>query len=318
MSSVNPQHEIVLSGLDGANPLGFLAALGTLCVLDRTWRERHVRLRWDGCSGYRAVIAAHGALSVEEVISGIRAGLTPIDGFFPKSLVDAALKSSPQNKKGKPKWEGKLRLPAAAFRAHLKETRHSNRDTPSFALAWGHEFATKEYEKIECIEPTPFDFTAGNQGFPRMVSDLCAMTDRIDFRETLFGPWRYADKEPSLRWDPLDDRRYALRWTDPTREDVQTVWGANRLALEGLAFYPNIVTATGRRIPGLTEHKGKRRWRWPLWRKAASVPVVRAVILTAGSATEAQLRAMGVAAMIESAIVQPTGYYRNFTPGMPV
>lgn len=317
MIELSTTHELVLTGLDGANPLGFLAALGTLRVLDQAWHDRAVRLRWDPAGGCRAVLVAKGTLSANEVVDGVRSGLTPLDGFFPKKLVSAIAKASPKNKKGKPKWEGKLRLPSADYRTHLKELRDTRDRAWGFAIVWGHEFVTKEYDKIECIEPTPFDFTAGNQGFPGMVSNLCSMTEKIDFREALFGPWRYRDSEPSLRWDPLDDRRYALRWTDPTQEDVRTVWGANRLAVEGLAFYPSILTATGKRLPGFLEQDAKRTWRWPLWEIPASAVVARTITLAASSTSAADLRAMGVTAMFESRIVQPTGYYRNFTPAMP-
>jgi hypothetical protein len=263
------------------------------------------------------MIVADTALNADDVVKVLVAGLTPLDGFFPKTLINKALNASPKNKKGKPKWEGKLRLPCAAVRAHLKNVREIA-GASDVALMWGHEFATKEYENIECVEPTPFDFTAGNQGFLAMVSDLCDKTDKIDFQQALFGPWKYADKEPSLRWDPLDDRRYALRWTDPTQDDIRTVWGANRLAIEGLAFYPNILTARGKRLPGLTERDRVRTWRWPLWDRPASPAVVRTLISTAASAKPGDLDEMGVVATFESQIVQPTGYYRNFTPAMPV
>ena len=37
---------LVLNGLDGANPLAFLAALGTLRGLTLAWPERRIRLSW--------------------------------------------------------------------------------------------------------------------------------------------------------------------------------------------------------------------------------------------------------------------------------
>ena len=42
---------LLLTGLDGANPLAFLAALGTLRGLTLAWPERRVRLSWTlrGC-----------------------------------------------------------------------------------------------------------------------------------------------------------------------------------------------------------------------------------------------------------------------------
>ena len=40
------QPEVVLRGLDGSNPLAFLAALGTLRTLAGAWPERDVRMTW--------------------------------------------------------------------------------------------------------------------------------------------------------------------------------------------------------------------------------------------------------------------------------
>ena len=44
---------LLLGGLDGANPLGFVAALGALRGLTIAWPERAVRLSWDPGDGWR-------------------------------------------------------------------------------------------------------------------------------------------------------------------------------------------------------------------------------------------------------------------------
>jgi hypothetical protein len=38
--------ELVLTGLDGSNPLAFLAALGSLRAMTRAWPDRDVKLAW--------------------------------------------------------------------------------------------------------------------------------------------------------------------------------------------------------------------------------------------------------------------------------
>ena len=50
---------LLLSGLDGGNPLAFLAALGTLRGLTIAWPGRRVRLSWD-VVGYLASLPACG------------------------------------------------------------------------------------------------------------------------------------------------------------------------------------------------------------------------------------------------------------------
>ncbi len=47
---------LVLKGLPGDNPLGFLAALGVLRVLSRSWPHRGITMGWDPQEGWRPVL----------------------------------------------------------------------------------------------------------------------------------------------------------------------------------------------------------------------------------------------------------------------
>jgi hypothetical protein len=51
----------------------------------------------------------------------------------------------------------------------------------------------------------------------------------------LFVPWSRSDETDGFRWDPAEDRRYALRFKNPSGDSGRTVHGANRLACVGLA-----------------------------------------------------------------------------------
>ena len=57
----------------------------------------------------------------------------------------------------------------------------------------------------------------------------------------LFEPWTYRDDRYSMRWDPLEDRRYALMDRDPTASDnkSRTVWMANLFAYRSLVLFPS-------------------------------------------------------------------------------
>ena len=54
-----------------------------------------------------------------------------------------------------------------------------------------------------------------------------ANTTADQLRQSLSGPWKYEDSRLSFRWDPLDDRRYAYAWNNPSDEEVHTEHGAN-------------------------------------------------------------------------------------------
>jgi hypothetical protein len=58
--------------------------------------------------------------------------------------------------------------------------------------------------------------------------------------------WTRRDSTQSFRWDPAEDRRYALRFADPSTDKGLTVHGANRLACIALPLF----TAVPMRIRG--------------------------------------------------------------------
>ena len=67
------------------------------------------------------------------------------------------------------------------------------------------------------VEATPFCFINGSSGqyflstVRQLISEVCP--ERV--QATLFSPWTYQDQKLSLRWDPHEDRRYALMDRDP-------------------------------------------------------------------------------------------------------
>ena len=57
---------LLLSGIDGANPLAFLAALGTLRGLTIAWPERDVKLWWDPRDAWRPRLSIDAAPPTRE------------------------------------------------------------------------------------------------------------------------------------------------------------------------------------------------------------------------------------------------------------
>ena len=65
---------LLLGGLDGANPLAFLAALGTLRGLSIAWPQRVVRLSWEARDTWRPLLHVDSAATGrEEVLAGLAA-----------------------------------------------------------------------------------------------------------------------------------------------------------------------------------------------------------------------------------------------------
>jgi hypothetical protein len=84
--------------------------------------------------------------------------------------------------------------------------------------------------------------------------------------DALFKQWRYEDDTDGLRWDPIEDRRYAHQFGDPSeaKNQIGTVTGANRLAAIGFAAFTSVPQATGLVTLGISGRRGERDVCWPL------------------------------------------------------
>jgi hypothetical protein len=137
----------------------------------------------------------------------------------------------------------------------------------------------------------------------------------------LFEPWSYSDPRPSLRWDPVDDRRYALRAFDPTNASaspIMTVRGANRLAIEALPWLPTFPYNGDARTRGFTRRKREVDFTWPIWSCWLGPETVRSLLtldeLYKKRPTRDSLEARGIVEVYRSRRVG--GYYRNFSPAV--
>jgi hypothetical protein len=121
-------------------------------------------------------------------------------------------------------------------------------------------------------------------------------------RSVLFEPWTYSDEKLSLRWDPIEDRRYALMDRYPTASDnkSRTVWMANLLAYRALALF---TSAPGGRRLETTGWSGRGElFTWPVWEHPADPDTIRSQMLLPdlGIPDRSVLRARGVVAIFRS------------------
>jgi hypothetical protein len=65
---------LVLEGIPGDNPLGFLAALGVLRTLSQRWPGHVIRMRWQARGGWRPVIERFGPVERPAGPEVLRAG----------------------------------------------------------------------------------------------------------------------------------------------------------------------------------------------------------------------------------------------------
>jgi hypothetical protein len=322
------QHTVPLPGIDGSNPLGFLAALGTLRVLSREWPDRNIQLRWRiQLAAWRPELTANQPLSEDEIVDTLDRTAGDVQRMFPDELLNTSLGDDcPTNNKGESKWRDKLRFPAGAFakvlRGWVEASGATQREPLDYAAAWATDAYRDEVDKREVARRTRFDFTAGQQTFIGMIRDLRSSCSQAEIHRCLFRIWEYPTDTVSLRWDPEDEKRqYALQAFDPTdssKNPTRSEPGANLLAAEGLALLPVIPAAGGASQPGLGHDRNSRYWVWPIWQIWLDLDTLRSVLAlpleAMASGHPAELAARGIALVYRSRIVQPSGRYRCFTP----
>jgi len=218
---------------------------------------------------------------------------------------------------------------AAATKAAHADT--GDRRYADFLAAFGSEAVESEAngKKSGEIADTAFRTMsgAGHQHFLGFMRALAADTQVEHLKKALLTPWQYDDpvENHTMRWDPMDDVRYALRWRnpsgDPERKRNGAVWGANRLAIEALPLFPTAPVKGRLETTGFTQRKGYGvAWTWPIW----TAPIGMDALLSLMALSELQkdepdrraLASMGIAEVYRCQRITQ-GKYRNFTPANP-
>lgn len=195
----------------------------------------------------------------------------------------------------------------------------------------GRESNGKEKSQIEA---TPFCFIKGS-GRQFFLDTARGLMNKVATREkelykALFQEWIYLDETLSMRWDPLDDRRYALMDRDPTASDnkSRTVWMANLLAYRVLALFPSAPVKRQLKTTGWSRWKEGKKERnvftWPIWDKPIGVETIRSLLqyseLARKSPSLKKLRPLGVCAYFRAKRIQVgqgINQKTNFSPAAP-
>lgn len=318
--------EFVLRGLDAANPLAFLAALGTLRMLGVAHGVDQVALRWQVCDGrLRPQVRVARA-------DGDDVALPQAEAQFAQALHETLCEPAECEALA---MADDLTLPLPAFRLWCEKaaTRPSRSALGEFIAAFGSDAieACDNGKPSGKMADTAFRTMsgAGHQHFLGFMRKLVDDMRPEHLERALFSPWRYDDPVEShtMRWDPVDDVRYALRARDssgdPERKRGGSVWGANRLAIAALPLLPTMPVTTGRLgTTGFSQFEGEgAAWTWPVWKTWCCVDTVRSLLamraLQQRIPPRASLAPMGVIEVFRCCRITQ-GKYRNFTPASPV
>jgi hypothetical protein len=273
---------MVFTGVEGSNPLGFLAALGAARLAEAIWPG--VRLEWFQNGGWKARATDVPVQDPQEFcrLLNERGAWAPLEAF--RSLGENLTVSTKKF--------------APVVKDAMKKSSAKDRRAADFAAAFGCEVLSDERRDRMQYTDLCFITGSGHQDFLGTARGLEASCGPEQIEEALFGPWRYGDKGLSMRWDPDDAKEYALRWRDPSVGGVSSVWGANRLAFEALPLFPAVPTHRGLRTTGFETRARAHELTWPIWAQPAGVDTIRSLLalpeLQAAVPNRKELHAMGV------------------------
>lgn len=303
-------NELELPALDGANPLGFLAALGTLVVLSET--DPTIKLGWHARARWTPFLQSTKTLG-EDVVVGHLLTRLRVGNAADNSTVPEEVNIGPLSQ-CTPDALHEFAAPIAK-NASLQQRRASD-----MVAAFGIE-RIESKKDATAIQRTPFCFTTGS-GHQEFIADAHQLMTRKKrtkaepnpgssvneerIRAAIFSTWSYSDPGLSLRWDPEEDVRYALRLEDPGPVGAHTVWMANLLAYRALTLFPGAEVHGRLAVCGWHGTPELDIFSWPLWKSPLSALCIRSLICHQALATETtqsskvELRARGVATVLMS------------------
>ena len=297
-----------LRGLEGTNPLGFLAGLGVQVLFDN--EPDQPRLWWSDDVIPHAIISS--GFSIDRVVEqGLR--------MFPIWADSRAL-----NPVIHPKADKTGKYTPEDLTTYLEHTR-TQQPGNRLATALVAEGSLDGAGKV--AKPTDLYFTAGQLKFLKIARDILTGVNGEALAEGLTGPWSYRSPLSSLGWDTTDDRIYALSAVNPAKDKKLTNPGPEALAILGLSRHP-VYAGRDRRGRDRTLTQGcSGPWRrggtyaWPLWIRPATANVVRSLLaLATGDEEKLHKRsrnyhAWGINSIMRSAIRRSDqGGYGTFGP----
>jgi len=290
---------IELTGLRADLPIGAMAAFGTLRVCQRLPGLAGTRLAWrDGYAVLHIATEMSGDRLAEMLVADVRSS-----GERPELT-----------------WSDQIKTVAPEkFRQQACEVMELRPE----AVEWFAAFASDQVERDEKIIATPFDMSVARQRFladalklaDGFASGRGAQTAIEDYKEALFGPWKYKDDQHSLGWDPSTMKLGAFTYKAPTALANAGVRAAVWLAFESLPLFP-CFCVSGRLGVRAFESDGRGyAFRWPTWNGAISLDTLRSLLgwtgLT-GEPSAEKLAARGITAIYRSERFKPNKYLSSF------
>ena len=305
---------LALSGIDGGNPLGFLAAVGVVAVASGEFPDFRMGWKQTG-NGWCPMLLGCGNDDrefSEWLLEALRDAPTTVFDIDKKMPFDVS------------KFTDSLK--DAQHRTHIDERRDADllagMGTELYPNESNGQFQDSKLRMVRSGD-------SKGQGLPFYAKAIRDALDKERVHHTLFKPWDYQDEGYSLRWDPIGDQRYALRWREPNKSKLSdgtglgTMLAADCLATEALRLFPTLPIGSQAQTTGF-QRVGRREtyFVWPIWTPMVGMETVRSLValpdLWKDPLDYASLESRGIMAVYRSQRIQQSMYYSNFSPAKPV
>lgn len=294
-----------LTGLEGTNPLGFLAALGVQILFEN--EPEKPKLWWSDDVIPHAIVD---------------------ESFTVERIANQALKIFPLWAKSpalSPTFGGKAKDDAKfssteEIRKYLDKS-ISCQHASSFATAL---LAEESVDNSRKAKPTDLYFTAGTMYFLKIGRAILTKCTGDDLKSGLQGPWKYESELPTLKWDITDDRIYALSAINPSdtsKNKKLTNPGPEALAIIGMSTHPVFRGKEETLTTGCSGTWKKGYYTWPIWNCPAGLGAVKSLLYQATSKEpnrdnrSSWFKSWGISMILKSEIKRSDqGGYGTFLP----
>lgn len=292
----------VLPGISGANPLGFLSALGLLSIVQRESDMARLGFQSDG--------------SFLAYMEGSEIDLAKLVAKDAESAAGSQGWRLEYEKveKNKTKLVADLKAPPDIFRrflvASVNQWCKGDLRPAAYAAAFGTDIAVDGKGNTK---PTAFHFTAAQQEFLGTAEAIRATVSEEWVHRSLFeGAATQSGK--NLRWDPSSERNWALMANNPIDEGTIVDAPLEWLAFRALALVPSFPRGARIFTTAVSGRGDDLKFRWPLWSVPASVSTIRSLVTAPLPSSARERLRRGIFALCSSSIRRSKQGFGNFGP----
>ena len=299
-------NETHLTGLEGINPLGFLAAIGVQVLFEG--EPEQPKLWWSDDVIPCAIVD---------------------DNFSIERIIEQALKIFPLWAKSpaiSPSFGGKVEDDIKFTSTEKTQSYLEDSINAEYAASFATSLVAEDSKDNNgCVKPTDLYFLSGSMKFLKSVKTILTECQDSDLHSALNGPWSYNKKLASLKWDITDDRQYALSSKNPSNDPKYTNPGVEALAVLGMSSYPVFKgTLRGKDRTLTTGCSGewtKGSYTWPIWRYPSSIDSVKSLLYHTTSYSpsnrENWYKSWGISKIFQSTIRRGTGDANSYGTFLP-